>query len=192
MSCASTANSSPTRVTSSATSFGSAPSRRGQLLAGNCTTARPSPWQAAMPDLSKRGTVPSVRYASSGTRSWIWSDPPATSTTKAASTTPSPTAGITTGRPRTSPACPTRSSTSSPGTPTAPHRRGRTQRCSTWVAQLRGPPGTPPPTLAAMWSTTSSLTQPGSPSRTRPSGHRRPRGPENSRTPCSPTVPAST
>src|SRR5262245_15790163 len=44
----------------------------------------------------------------------------------------SPTAGITTGRPRTSRACPTRSSTSSPSAPTTQRRRGHTRRCSTW------------------------------------------------------------
>jgi FAD/FMN-containing dehydrogenase len=60
---------------------------------------------------------------------------PSTSIIKAASTTPSPMAGTTTGRPRTSSACPTRSSTSSPRTPTVPPLRGRTRRCSTWVAQ---------------------------------------------------------
>ena len=49
-----------------------------------------------------------VRSASSAPRSWTWSAPPCTSTTRAASTTPSPTAGTTTGRPPTSPACPTR------------------------------------------------------------------------------------
>ena len=86
-----------------------------------------------------RGSVPSVHSASSGRRSWTLSDQPCTSTTSAASTTPSRTAGTTTGRPRTSPACPTRSSTSSPSTPTAQHRRGRTRRCSTWVAQLPEP-----------------------------------------------------
>ena len=62
------------------------------------------------------------------------SDPPATSTINAASMTPSPMAGTTTGRARTSPDCPTTSSTSSPNTPTGPPPRDRTQRCSTWAA----------------------------------------------------------
>jgi FAD/FMN-containing dehydrogenase len=75
------------------------------------------------------------RSASSGRHSSTSSDPRDTSTTKAASTTPSPTAGATTGRPRASPACPTRSSTSSPCMPMTPPRRGRTWRCSTWVAR---------------------------------------------------------
>ena len=99
-------------------------------------------------------SVPSVRSASSGRRSWIWSDPPCTSTIRAASTTPSPMAGTTTGKPRTSPACPTRSSTSSPSMPTTPPHRGRTRRCSTWVAQSPEPRGTPRPTRNAMWITT--------------------------------------
>ena len=92
------------------------------------------------PGRSKTGGMPSVRSANSGRRSWTSSDPARTSTTRAASTTPFPTAGTTTGRPRTSPACQTKSSTSSPSTPTEPHRRGRTRRFSTWVAQYARAP----------------------------------------------------
>jgi hypothetical protein len=53
-------------------------------------------------------------------------------------------------------------------------------------------PGTPAPTPAATWSTTSASTQHGSPSRTTPSGRRRPRGHDGSSPPSNPTVPAST
>jgi FAD/FMN-containing dehydrogenase len=103
-----------------------------------------------------------------------------------------PMAGTTTGKPRTSPACPTRSSTSSPSMPTAPPHRGRTRRCSTWVAQLLERLGAPRPTRDAMWITTSSSTLCGSRSRTTPSGRLRPRGHENSSTPSNPIVPVST
>jgi FAD/FMN-containing dehydrogenase len=115
---------------------------------------RPSRWPAATPDPSKTVRVPSVRSASSGPRSWIWSDPRCTSTINAASTTPSPMAGTTTGKPRTSPSCPTRSSTSLPSMPTAPPPRGRTRRYSTWVAQSLERLGAPRPTRNAMWITT--------------------------------------
>jgi FAD/FMN-containing dehydrogenase len=80
--------------------------------------------------------------------------PTCTSTINAASTTPSPMAGTTTGKPRTSPSCPTRSSTSSPSMPTAPPHRGRTRRCFTWVAQSLERLGAPRPTRNAMWVTT--------------------------------------
>ena len=78
--CASTVNSSPTRPTSSATSFGWARSRRGQLSARTCTSGRPSPSPAATPDPSKTVSVRSVRSASSGRRSSTCSHPRRTST----------------------------------------------------------------------------------------------------------------
>ena len=140
-SCASTVNSSSTRLTSSATSFGWARSRRGQMSARNCTTGPPSPSPAATPGPSRTRSVPSVRFANSGPRSWTLLDPPCTSTIRAVSTTPSPMAGTTTGKPRTSPTSPTRSLTSSPSMPTTQHRQGRTRRSSTWGAQLPEPPG---------------------------------------------------
>jgi FAD/FMN-containing dehydrogenase len=71
--------------------------------------------------------APSVRSVKSGHRSSTWWDPRSMLTTRAASTTPSRMAGATTGKRRTSPAYPTRSSTSSPSTPTTQHRRGRTR-----------------------------------------------------------------
>ena len=111
---------------------------------------------------------------------------------RAASTTPSPTAGTTTGRRRTSPACPTTSSTSSPITPTAPGRRGRTRRCSTWVAPSPEFPTTPPPTPAATWTTTSSSKPCGSPTSPPSTPRPRPLGHGNSSTPSNLTAPAST
>ena len=75
--------------------------------------------------------------------------PPCTSITRAASTTPCPMAGAITGRRPTSPTCPMRSSTSSPTMPTTPTPRGRTRRCSTWVAQSPELLATPPLTRDA-------------------------------------------
>ena len=162
--------------TSSATSSGSARSHRCRWSTRTCTSGRPSPWPAATPDLSKRASVPSVRSAEFGTPLVDLVGPTLYVDHQAASTTPSPMAGATTGKPRTSPACPTRSSTSSPSMPTTPPPRGRTRRCSTWVAQSPEFLATPPPTRDAMWSTTSSSMLRGSPIRTTPSEQRRPRG----------------
>jgi hypothetical protein len=94
-SSASTANSSPTRRTSSATSFGWARFRRWPVSARSCTSGRPSPSPAATPGPSRTASGRSVRSASSGRRSWTLLDPPCTSTIRAAPTTPSPTAGTT-------------------------------------------------------------------------------------------------
>ena len=89
-----------------------------------------------------------------GTRWSIWSHPPCTSIIKAVSTTPSLTAGTTTGRARTSPVCPTMSSTWSPITRMRPVRLGRTRRFSTWVAPSPESPTTPPRTAVAASATT--------------------------------------
>jgi beta-glucosidase len=59
-------------------------------------------------------------------------------------------------------------------------------------SQWPEPLGKPRPTRGAMWSTTSSSTQPGSPDRTTPSALRRPHGHEPSSTPSRSSVPAST
>ena len=66
-SCASTASSSPTHLTSSGTSSGSARSRRCRLSTRTSTSGRQSPWPAATPDPSKTASVPSVRSAEFGT-----------------------------------------------------------------------------------------------------------------------------
>ena len=106
---------------------------------------------------TRRGqvSVPSVRSASSGLRSWIWSDPRCTSTIRRGidDTVPHGWHYYWKGH-EPHRACPTRSSTSSPSTPTAPPHRGRTRRCSTWVAQLLERLGAPRPTRNAMWITT--------------------------------------
>ena len=115
------------------------------------------------------------------------------SPSRAASTTPSPTGGTTTGRRRTSPASPTTPSPSSPITPTPPARPGRTRRCSTWVAPSPESPTTPPPTPVATWPTTSSstpcgsLTSPASTPRPRPLGRGGSSKPSNRTAPAAST-----
>ena len=113
---------------------------------------------------SRTVSMLSARSASSGHRSSIWWARPCTSTTRAAWTTRSPTAGTTTGRARALPTCRTRSSTSSPPTPMAPPHPGRTRPCSTWVARHAACRRAPRRTRGAMWTTTSSSTRSGSPS----------------------------
>jgi FAD/FMN-containing dehydrogenase len=82
------------------------------------------------------------------------SDRRRTSTSRVASTAPSRTGGITTGRAPPSPPSPTTPSPSSPSTPTPPARPARTRRSSTWVARSLESHATPLPSPVGTWATT--------------------------------------
>ena len=99
--------------------------------------------------------------------------PTRTPRSRAPSTTPSSMGGITTGSPRTSPACPTTPSPWSPITRTPPARPGRTRRCFTWAVQSREFPDDSTAYSARAWPTTSSSTRCGSP--TNPASTPRPK-----------------